>query len=579
MPPRCERGALPRPIPRPLPTSGHHRGPLRAVSPPSPTVSEIALDQPGRGLRPGSAWSGRSACGTEGLRPGSPGPAGCAVAPRWSRSLRRRRQRGRRRPRRGSPGVCRRSRVRHGLGPPISMGKIPILSRRSPGPGSVFNPNGATSVLAKRHQPTGPRRLPGQHRTRGGGRVQVAPGHGHAIGVDEVRPDQNLADAGRGLDGEHLGHWLILHREEAEGVSVNGQSFTRRASRISGHRRCAAASRAGVGQRRAAVRASGDRLGRSRARSRQSLPGMFSPHASLSAWKKPMARLRDRDHAHRRRRISRRMQHLQSRADAGAGLHPAARRRLSMRPISASCATIRADSCRPCTPGRSPAARWRRVTTGPEGRTSDRDRRVRPLDGVYLAMHGAMFVEGIEDAEGDLIAAVRGASGPTQDRRQLRPARQRHPHGGRRHRHPLRLPHRTAHRRRSHHAPVGRHAGLGAGRAASPFVVWQPVPVLLPGERTSTVDQPAQGLYASLAAIERGGDLGCLADGRLRLGRRAPRHRRRRDHWHGPRRDRGRGGGPGHAYWDAREDFAFGYPTGTSPSASTPRSPATGGRS
>jgi microcystin degradation protein MlrC len=30
-----------------------------------------------------------------------------------------------------------------------------------------------------------------------------------------------------------------------------------------------------------------------------------------------------------------------------------------------------------------------------------------PLDGVYLAVHGAMYVEGMEDAEGDWIASTR----------------------------------------------------------------------------------------------------------------------------------------------------------------------------
>jgi len=30
-----------------------------------------------------------------------------------------------------------------------------------------------------------------------------------------------------------------------------------------------------------------------------------------------------------------------------------------------------------------------------------------PFDGLYLAMHGAMYVEGMEDAEGDWIAAAR----------------------------------------------------------------------------------------------------------------------------------------------------------------------------
>ena len=35
-----------------------------------------------------------------------------------------------------------------------------------------------------------------------------------------------------------------------------------------------------------------------------------------------------------------------------------------------------------------------------------------PLDGVYLAMHGAIKVEGLFDAEGDWIAAVREVVGP-----------------------------------------------------------------------------------------------------------------------------------------------------------------------
>src|SRR5690606_13295616 len=39
-------------------------------------------------------------------------------------------------------------------------------------------------------------------------------------------------------------------------------------------------------------------------------------------------------------------------------------------------------------------------------------RAAQPLDGVYLPMHGAMFVEGLFDAEGDFIAAVREAVGP-----------------------------------------------------------------------------------------------------------------------------------------------------------------------
>lgn len=34
-----------------------------------------------------------------------------------------------------------------------------------------------------------------------------------------------------------------------------------------------------------------------------------------------------------------------------------------------------------------------------------------PIDGLYLAMHGAMYVEGMEDAEGDWITAARACVG------------------------------------------------------------------------------------------------------------------------------------------------------------------------
>ncbi|MGO3507535.1 MAG: M81 family metallopeptidase, partial [Brachybacterium tyrofermentans] len=35
-----------------------------------------------------------------------------------------------------------------------------------------------------------------------------------------------------------------------------------------------------------------------------------------------------------------------------------------------------------------------------------------PLDGFFFDIHGAMSVEGLEDAEGDLLTAIRGAIGP-----------------------------------------------------------------------------------------------------------------------------------------------------------------------
>ena len=97
-----------------------------------------------------------------------------------------------------------------------------------------------------------------------------------------------------------------------------------------------------------------------------------------------------------------------------------------------------------------------------------------------------------------------------------------------------------------------------------PIVLWAPIPVVLPGERTSTVDEPAKSLYdmlpgidaidgvwdaslmvgyvwadeprATAAAIMTGTDRTVLEHEAKRLAR---------------------------AYWDAREDFVFGCETGT----------------
>src|SRR5438874_949365 len=42
----------------------------------------------------------------------------------------------------------------------------------------------------------------------------------------------------------------------------------------------------------------------------------------------------------------------------------------------------------------------------------DRLRAAAPLDGLYLDLHGAMAVEGLDDAEADLAEAVRAVVGP-----------------------------------------------------------------------------------------------------------------------------------------------------------------------
>lgn len=126
-----------------------------------------------------------------------------------------------------------------------------------------------------------------------------------------------------------------------------------------------------------------------------------------------------------------------------------------------------------------------------------------PLDGVYLAMHGAMFVEGLFDAEGDFISAVRQVVGPDVliaasydlhgnisqtiiDNLDIFSTYRTAPH--------IDTPDTM---RRVVNMLV---RALRTGQR--PVLAWAPVPVLLPGERTSTQDEPARSFYAQIEAVE-----------------------------------------------------------------------------
>ncbi|OLV19692.1 M81 family metallopeptidase [Deinococcus marmoris] len=125
-----------------------------------------------------------------------------------------------------------------------------------------------------------------------------------------------------------------------------------------------------------------------------------------------------------------------------------------------------------------------------------------PLDGVYLAMHGAMFVEGMHDAEGDWIAATRAVVGEA-----CLISASYDLHGNVSQRVVDHLDLFTAYRTAPHIDVVQtqRRAfdllARSLEQGTRPGLMWVPVPVLLPGERTSTEDQPAAGLYADLAEL------------------------------------------------------------------------------
>ncbi len=126
-----------------------------------------------------------------------------------------------------------------------------------------------------------------------------------------------------------------------------------------------------------------------------------------------------------------------------------------------------------------------------------------PVDGVYLAMHGAMFVEGIHDAEGDFISAVRALVGPD-----VLIAASYDLHGNVSQKIIDGLDIFSTYRTAPHIdvADTMRRAVTMLVRALRsgqrPVVAWAPVPVLLPGERTSTQDEPARSFYTQLQATE-----------------------------------------------------------------------------
>ncbi|WP_159797719.1 M81 family metallopeptidase [Puerhibacterium puerhi] len=123
-----------------------------------------------------------------------------------------------------------------------------------------------------------------------------------------------------------------------------------------------------------------------------------------------------------------------------------------------------------------------------------------PFDGVLLDIHGAMSVEGYDDAEADLAAAVRAAVGPDA---LVSAATDLHGNVTRELATALDLitcyrtaPHVDVAETRERAAANLLERLAGGGR---PKKAWVQVPVLLPGEKTSTRDEPAASIWAAVA--------------------------------------------------------------------------------
>lgn len=188
-----------------------------------------------------------------------------------------------------------------------------------------------------------------------------------------------------------------------------------------------------------------------------------------------------------------------------------------------------------------------------------------PLDGLYLAMHGAMYVEGMQDADGDWIAAARQVVGEdclmtasfdlhgslsrrTIDTLDMLSAFRTAPHIDRE---------ETAKRA----CDMLVHC---LDQQIRPTMIWSPIPVLMPGERSSTLYEPAKRLWAQLPAMNAAPG---VLDASLLVGyvwADEPRATASAV-LTGTKPDLLRTDALSLAqqYWDARKEFKFGVPTGT----------------
>ncbi|KAL5406607.1 hypothetical protein PMIN06_001889 [Paraphaeosphaeria minitans] len=131
-----------------------------------------------------------------------------------------------------------------------------------------------------------------------------------------------------------------------------------------------------------------------------------------------------------------------------------------------------------------------------------------PLDGLWFDIHGAMYVEGLEDVEAELLRRIRAVIGPTTV---VSASMDLHGNVSRElaHQADLITCYRTA-----PHVDVWetkeracrnllRTLEIRKAGGSLPLKAWIPIPILLPGEQTSTRDEPAIRIYAAVPEVEK----------------------------------------------------------------------------
>lgn len=127
-----------------------------------------------------------------------------------------------------------------------------------------------------------------------------------------------------------------------------------------------------------------------------------------------------------------------------------------------------------------------------------------PYDGLFFDIHGAMTVVGMEDAEGDMIAKIRTVVGP-----QTMISTSMDLHGNVSQQLAQESDLITCYRMAPHEDAIASKQRalehlldrLENGRGKPQYKAWIPVPILLPGEQTSTRIEPGKGLYAQVPRV------------------------------------------------------------------------------
>ena len=138
------------------------------------------------------------------------------------------------------------------------------------------------------------------------------------------------------------------------------------------------------------------------------------------------------------------------------------------------------------------------------GKMLDLLRQNLPYDGLFFDIHGAMSVQGLDDPEADMITRIREVVGYETLISTCMDL-----HGNISYRLARETDLMTCYRLAPHEdameskkrAVVNLLSRLESGKGKPSWKAWIPIPILLPGEKTSTRIEPAKSLYASVAPL------------------------------------------------------------------------------